>query len=165
MKRNAGFTLIELVIVIIVLGILAATAVPKFINLQDDAKVAAMKGVEAAVHGAANITFSKAAIDGVETRAKGSTAKVEIAGNDVFLDYGYPLATSASLGSVVELSGFTFKEPATATTPVSVILIADGNDAFESACVLYTQATSGATYSAISGKLAGSATSVTTCAK
>ena len=36
--KNSGFTLIELVIVIIVLGILAATAVPKFINLRADAK-------------------------------------------------------------------------------------------------------------------------------
>ena len=38
MKKQAGFTLIELVIVIIILGILAVTAAPKFLNLQDDAK-------------------------------------------------------------------------------------------------------------------------------
>ncbi|MGC3835883.1 type II secretion system protein [Moritella viscosa] len=62
MKKQNGFTLIELVIVIIVLGILAATAVPKFINLQDDAKESALKGAEAALHSAANIVFSKAAI-------------------------------------------------------------------------------------------------------
>lgn len=38
MKKQAGFTLIELVIVIIILGILAVTAAPKFLNLQDDAR-------------------------------------------------------------------------------------------------------------------------------
>ena len=38
MKRNAGFTLIELVIVIVILGILAVTAAPKFLNLQGDAR-------------------------------------------------------------------------------------------------------------------------------
>ncbi|MGL4750761.1 MAG: type II secretion system protein, partial [Shewanella sp.] len=38
MKRQQGFTLIELVVVIIILGILAVTAAPKFINLQSDAR-------------------------------------------------------------------------------------------------------------------------------
>ena len=45
MKNQAGFTLIELVIVIIILGILAVTAAPKFLNLQDDARLAAANGV------------------------------------------------------------------------------------------------------------------------
>lgn len=47
MKKQAGFTLIELVIVIIILGILAVTAAPKFLNLQDDARTSTLKGVEA----------------------------------------------------------------------------------------------------------------------
>ena len=45
MKKQAGFTLIELVIVIIILGILAVTAAPKFLNLQDDARYSAAQGV------------------------------------------------------------------------------------------------------------------------
>ena len=50
MKKQAGFTLIELVIVIIILGILAVTAAPKFLNLQDDArKSAAADGVKASL--------------------------------------------------------------------------------------------------------------------
>lgn len=61
MKNNNGFTLIELVIVIIVLGILAATAVPKFINLQGDAKESVLKGLSGALNSAANIVYAKSA--------------------------------------------------------------------------------------------------------
>lgn len=163
MKRSAGFTLIELVIVIIILGILAATAVPKFINLQDDAKASAMKGVEAAVHSSANLVFSKAAIKGVETKAAGTSAKVSVAGSNVFLDYGYPLATSASLGSVVELSGFNI---IALTAGKSAIIVATNGTAEKDVCVKYSQpASSTATYTAISGTLTAAATAAADCTK
>ena len=58
MKKQAGFTLIELVIVIIILGILAVTAAPKFLNLQDDARKAAADGVKASLQSAAQMIYS-----------------------------------------------------------------------------------------------------------
>jgi MSHA pilin protein MshA len=48
-KKQQGFTLIELVIVIVILGILAATAAPKFIDLSTDARIATLKGMQGAM--------------------------------------------------------------------------------------------------------------------
>ena len=58
-KEQQGFTLIELVIVIIILGILAATAAPKFINLTGDAREATLHGIAGAINSANTLTFSK----------------------------------------------------------------------------------------------------------
>ncbi|MPY25886.1 type II secretion system protein [Shewanella psychropiezotolerans] len=70
MKKQNGFTLIELVVVIIILGILAVTAAPKFINLQGDARESSLQGMKGAIQGANSLVFSKAAISGGEKRAK-----------------------------------------------------------------------------------------------
>ncbi|WP_431786370.1 type II secretion system protein [Vibrio harveyi] len=58
MKRQGGFTLIELVVVIVILGILAVTAAPRFLNLQDDARASSLRGLKGAIDGAAGITVA-----------------------------------------------------------------------------------------------------------
>ncbi|ARR50276.1 type II secretion system protein [Photobacterium damselae subsp. damselae] len=94
MKRQGGFTLIELVVVIVILGILAVTAAPKFMNLQNDARNASLQGLKGAIEGAAGIVYGKAAVQGVESDA---TSKV----GDVATVYGYPAATSAGIAAAV----------------------------------------------------------------
>ncbi|ASF16916.1 type II secretion system protein [Shewanella sp. FDAARGOS_354] len=100
MKRQQGFTLIELVVVIIILGILAVTAAPKFINLQSDARASAIQGMKGAIQGANSLVYSKVALAGKEKEA---TYTLDIAGtsasatDDVAIVYGYMDATKAAL--------------------------------------------------------------------
>ncbi|MGI2111543.1 prepilin-type N-terminal cleavage/methylation domain-containing protein [Shewanella frigidimarina] len=61
--RNRGFTLIEIVVIIVILGILAVIALPKFINLQDDANQVAMRTMKGAIASADKLIALKISLN------------------------------------------------------------------------------------------------------
>jgi len=140
MNKQTGFTLIELVVVIVILGILAVTAAPRFLNLQGDARKSSLQGLKGAIDGAAGIVYGKAAIEGVETQATATTT------DGITVVYGYPdTATTGIVNAVVGLSSdwesYTSGSSRVITFPSDTINDAAGVAA--SGCyVTYTQAAS-----------------------
>jgi MSHA pilin protein MshA len=99
MKKQAGFTLIELVMVIVILGILAAVALPKFVNLSGDARKATLAGAEGAVHSAANMTHGASLAAGSNT--------VSIEGVSYTLVNNYPSAANIATLAGITGAGYT----------------------------------------------------------
>lgn len=90
-KQN-GFSLIELVIVIVILGLLAATAIPRFLNVTDDAQDASVDGVAGGLSTAVSFVRSQWEVDGRQNTT------VILDGTSVSLDprFGYPTGTSVT---------------------------------------------------------------------
>lgn len=98
-NKQQGFTLIELIIVIVILGILAVTASPKFLDLTGDARASSLSGLQGSLKGASNIVYSKAL---VSSQASGTAVEFDFDGDataDIEIDSGYPSATTVLSGS------------------------------------------------------------------
>lgn len=149
-RNNGGFTLIELIVVIVILGILAVTAAPKFVDLQSDARLATLNGMKAAINSAVSLTYGKSLVKGVEKNKTGS--KVWINGEEVDVCYGYPCAEAAKIQKVLDIGEFKkcdanstragdwCYEEQTDTTKIN-IYIANGYSASSKCYVTYEQPT------------------------
>ncbi|MGK0674752.1 MAG: prepilin-type N-terminal cleavage/methylation domain-containing protein [Halothiobacillaceae bacterium] len=105
-RAQSGFTLIELIIVIVILGILAAIALPKFLNLQRDARIAQLAAMEGSMKAAAAIVYGKALATGADTASADVTFPINADGvTSVTLDFGYPEGGTANgIAQVVDYS-------------------------------------------------------------
>lgn len=140
MKRQAGFTLIELVMVIVILGILSAFALPRFADLGNDARKAALQGAFGSIKSAASIAHA-------ESLVLGNPATISLEGTTINMLNGYPDVNDTTEGSgdiiaAAQISGTDFV--ITASTATAAIIQANGAATPASCQITYTEAAANA---------------------
>jgi len=146
---QAGFTMIELIVVILILGILASIALPKFINLGGDARYAKIQGIEGAMKSAVAIVNSAATVRGVTDQATGSSLTMND-GTVVTLAWNWPDGTATGIPKAAGFDGTTGgvnnTDGLNVTIAAGVVSVYPNNAQTPGSCTLtYTAGTAAAT--------------------
>jgi MSHA pilin protein MshA len=105
--EQRGFTLTELIIVAMILGILAVTLAPRFINFEDENRVSALQNLKVALQGGAQLVYATSAMSGQDVNTGKGYSQVDINGVKVITSFGYPEAESmtfTNLGAWADIS-------------------------------------------------------------
>ena len=117
MKKQSGFTLVELIVVIIILGILAATALPRFINVAGDARRAAMNGIAGGMRSAVALAQSRYIATGNLTANTINMGVGVLQAVTVVVGSGLPTANAAGIVAAMQATdGFAFTHAGGVTT-------------------------------------------------
>lgn len=98
-NKQSGFTLIELIMVIVIVGILAAVALPRFADLQGEARYAKGQALFGTIRSATAIVHATA----LARKQTGATGSITLEGQTINLAYGYPKATVVN--GIVDAAG------------------------------------------------------------
>jgi MSHA pilin protein MshA len=113
--KTRGFTLIELIVVILILGILAAIAAPKFVDITGQARAASLNGLRAAVSSAATLANALQVAQNL-----GSGSPVTIEGGAVTMVNRYPTADAAGIGAAIRTDAGVYTTVSTNPTTYQV---------------------------------------------